>query len=168
MRIIAVSDTHQNTALLRQSVQQAMEDGKIDVFIHCGDGVRDIHCVEKALLASNPNIRIYAVRGNCDVGAFPYPVTETIDLNGIRTLITHGYIHHVKHGLGMLSKAARSLHAQLAFFGHTHQPLVKEKHGITLINPGSFADTAYAEVIIGENRMFRAKLIPWGLKGIDN
>ena len=70
MRIVAVSDTHQNTELLRRSVRQAIEDGPIDVFIHCGDGVRDLECVEQELLAANPRIRIYAVRGNCDLGAY--------------------------------------------------------------------------------------------------
>ena len=69
MRIVVVSDTHQNTALLEQAVRQAIADGPIDGLIHCGDGVRDLDCVEAALLASNPRIRIYAVKGNCDLGA---------------------------------------------------------------------------------------------------
>ncbi|MBE0601015.1 MAG: metallophosphoesterase family protein, partial [Firmicutes bacterium] len=46
MRIVVYSDTHQNMALLSQSVRQAMADGKIDVLVHCGDGVRDLEGVE--------------------------------------------------------------------------------------------------------------------------
>lgn len=164
MRIIAVTDSHQNTALLQRSVQQAIEDGPIDVFIHCGDGVRDLDCVEQELLAANPRIRIYAVRGNCDLGAFEYPETELADLQGVRAFITHGHLYQVKHGLGHLAKAAREQNAKLAFFGHTHQALVAEKHGVMLINPGSLTswfqgDTAYLEVTIGSNEIIRENFV---------
>ena len=164
MRIIAVADTHQNTILLQRSVRQAIGDGPIDVFIHCGDGVRDVETVEQALMAANPNIRIYAVQGNCDLGAFQYPATETADLNGVRALITHGHLHQVKHGLGTLAKAAREIGAEVAFFGHTHRALVEEKHGVTLINPGSLAscamaEFAYLEITIGKDRQIRENFI---------
>ena len=132
-----------------------MADGKIDVLIHCGDGVRDLETVEEDLLRSNPNIRIYAVRGNCDLAAQHYPAMETTMLNNIRTLITHGHNYQVKHSLGKLSIAARSMGISLVFFGHTHQPTIKVKHGVTLINPGSLAswamdETAYLQVILDE------------------
>lgn len=164
MRIVAVSDTHRNTAQLRRSVRQAVEDGQIDVFIHCGDGVQDLDVVEDILRTANPSIRIYAVRGNCDLGAFQVPVSDLADLHGVRALITHGHIYDVKHGLGKLAKAARSLHAALAFFGHTHQPLIAQKHGVTLINPGSLAawsltDTAYLEVLIDGDHPIRENFI---------
>ena len=112
-----------------------MEDGAVDVFIHCGDGVRDLETAEGDLLKHNKNIRIYAVRGNCDLSAQHYPLTETADLNGVRTLITHGHLYQVKHGLGKLSKAAREMQMQLVFFGHTHQAAVKEKHGVIADQP---------------------------------
>jgi len=164
MRIVAFADTHQKTELFIRCVRQAMEDGKIDAFIHCGDGVRDLETVESELLRSNPNIRIYAVRGNCDIGAFRYPGIETAELDGVRTLITHGNNYQVKHGLGMLSKAARAMGMRLVFFGHTHQPTVREKHGVMLINPGSLAswamdDTAYLEVIIDKQQHLRTEFI---------
>jgi len=132
-----------------------MDDGKTDVLIHCGDGVRDLEAIEGELLRRNPHIRIYAVRGNCDLTAFQYPGTETANLNGVRALITHGHLYGVKHGLGPLAKAAADIGARLAFFGHTHQPLAKEKHGVKLINPGSLsalvqAGNAYLEVTVDE------------------
>jgi uncharacterized protein len=164
MRIIVVSDTHQNTALLGQSVRQAIADGPIDVFLHCGDGVRDLECVESDLLQKNPRIRIFAVRGNCDLGAFPYPVSELIDLNGVRAFVTHGHLYQVKHGLGQLARAARELNAALAFFGHTHQAAIAQKHGVTLINPGSLASQAsegiaYLEVTIDLEQNVRENFI---------
>lgn len=173
MRIVVFSDTHQNTELFKQSVRQAMDDGRIDAFIHCGDGVRDLEAVEGELIQRNPNIRIYAVRGNCDLGAIQYPDTETADLNGVRALITHGYLYQVKHGFGPLSKAARDMGMRLLFFGHTHQPVVVEKHGVLLLNPGSLASlsyngTAYLEVVIDEHQNIREKFVKQTLKSIDN
>lgn len=157
MRIVAVSDTHQNTALLMRCVRQAIEDGPVDVFIHCGDGVRDLFSVEEDLRSANPGVRIYAVRGNCDFGDTRFPMSELSDLNGVRAFITHGNLYNVKHGLGKLAKAARTLKAGLAFFGHTHQAVIAEKHGVVLINPGSLAsrnmtDPAYLEVTIDHNQ----------------
>ena len=153
MRIIVFSDTHQNTALLEQCVAQALHGGKIDAFIHCGDGVRDLACVEQALLQANPSVRIYAVRGNCDFAEPHYPVSELAEFNGVRAFITHGNAYQVKQGLGKLSKAGRELNAQLIFFGHTHTPCAEEKHGVLLINPGLLSSyplykTAYLEVLV--------------------
>ena len=164
MRIVAVSDTHHNTALLRQSVRQAIADGPIDAFIHCGDGVRDLFYVETDLLSANPQIRICAVRGNCDLSSAKFPVSELIVLGGVRIFVTHGHVQQVKHGLGKLAKAARELKAGLAFFGHTHRAAVTQKHGVVLINPGSLAswsvtNTAYLEVTIDENKDIREKYV---------
>jgi len=164
MRIVVVSDTHRNTALLHRCVRQAIADGPIDVFLHCGDGVRDLESVENDLLKANPRIRIVAVRGNCDLGAFSWPDSEIIDLNGIRAFVTHGHLYQVKHGQGHLARAARELQATLAFFGHTHQAAVSEKHGVTLINPGSLSsqalsDIAYLEVRIDSNQPIRVNFM---------
>lgn len=164
MRIIVFSDTHQNTALLKRCVSQAIADGPIDVLIHCGDGVRDLDCVEGDLLRANPSISIYAVRGNCDFYVNTYPATELAELQGIRTMITHGHAFQVKQGVGFLAKAARETQAELVFFGHTHQPVVLEKHGVTLINPGSLAsyaytDTTYLEVLIDLHKNIRENFI---------
>ena len=164
MRIVVFSDTHQNTELFVQCTHQAMDNGKIDVLIHCGDGVRDLEAIESELLRRNPHIRLYAVRGNCDLTAFQYPGTETANLNGVRALITHGHLYRVKHGLGPLARAAADMGARIAFFGHTHQPLTKEKHGVRLINPGSLATllqagNAYLQVTVDEAGTIQERFI---------
>ena len=164
MRIVAVADTHHNTALLRQSVRQAIADGPIDAFIHCGDGVEDLFAAEAELVSANPQIRICAVRGNCDLNNSKFPVSELLALGGVRIFVTHGHVQQVKHGLGKFAKAARELKAGLAFFGHTHRAAVVRKHGVVLINPGSLAswsvtNTAYLEVRIDENQNIHEKFI---------
>ena len=169
MRIIVFSDTHQNTALLRRAALQAIADGPVDILIHCGDGVRDLDCIEGDLLRANPNIRIYAVRGNCDLGMSQYPLTEIVALQDRKILVTHGHALQVKHSLGALAKAAGEVGADIACFGHTHQPLIREKHGVTLINPGSLAsysltDTAYLEIMIDSHSNIRENFIKRSIK----
>ncbi len=164
MRIIAVSDTHRNTERLVRCVRQALADGPIDAFLHCGDGVRDLEAAEPLLILQNPHIRIVAVKGNCDLGEFAYPASELVDLNGVRTLVTHGHLYQVKQGLSSLAQAARELHATLAFFGHTHRPDIVRRQGLTLINPGSLsfwqaAGIAYLEVLIDGSQSIRENFI---------
>ncbi len=164
MRIVAVSDTHHNTELLERCVRQAIADGQIDAFLHCGDGVRDLETVEPLLIAQNPRIRIAAVKGNCDLGEFAYSASELVELNGVRTLVTHGHLFQVKQGLSHLAKAARELNAALAFYGHTHRPEIVDGHGVTMINPGSLASLqaagfAYLEVLIYGSHSIRENFI---------
>ncbi|HPF88362.1 MAG TPA: YfcE family phosphodiesterase [Candidatus Limiplasma sp.] len=169
MRLIVFSDTHQNTAFFQRCVQQAMEDGPIDALLHCGDGVRDLDCVESDLLRANPHILLYAVRGNCDLYLTQYPVTEMLELQGVRMMLTHGHTFQVKQGLGPLASAAREMGADVVFFGHTHQATVVKKHGVTLINPGSltsyaYTETAYLEVLIDVHKNIRENFIKRHLK----
>ncbi len=146
-----------------------MEDGPVDMLVHCGDGVRDLDSLENELLLANPCARMYAVRGNCDLGSLHYPITEIVEANGLKIMVTHGHAFEVKYGLGMLSKAAREVGAGLVFFGHTHQPVITQKHGVTLINPGSLAsyaltDTAYLEIMIDAQKNIREKFIKQSVK----
>ena len=165
MRIIAVSDSHGNRGLLREAVEQAVRLGRMDVFVHCGDGVRDIESVAPILRDHNPDIRIYAVRGNCDVGAFDYPAAELFEAGGVRMMVTHGDLYRVKSETYTLCDKARSLGAQVAFFGHTHEPLLQPAVGTYLVNPGSIAQQssgiAYAQVLVNADGRFTADLYRW-------
>ncbi len=165
MRVIAVSDSHGCRGLLRDAVMQAIAGGKVDVFVHCGDGVRDVEAVAPILCDHNPDIRIYAVRGNCDVGAFDYPAAELFEVGGVRMMAAHGDLYHVKSGTYALCDKARDLGAQVAFFGHTHKPLLQRAAGTYLINPGALAQQggiyAYAQVLVHTDGRFTADLYRW-------
>lgn len=165
MRVIAVSDSHGCRGLLRDAVVQAAAGGRVDVFVHCGDGVRDVDTVAPILRDHNPDVRIYAVRGNCDVGAFDYPAAELFEASGVRMMATHGDLYHVKSGTYALCDKARDLGAQVAFFGHTHKPLLQPAAGTCLINPGSLAQQggiyAYAQVLVHADGRFTADLFRW-------
>lgn len=166
MRIIAVSDSHGNLSYLRDAVQQALEGPAPDLWIHCGDGARDMDAVEPILLDANPSMRIYRVRGNGDLSLHQLPTTELFEAGGVRMMAAHGHTFNVKNQYEELLCKAESLGAKVAFFGHTHSPFLENTRGVYLINPGSVCqrlggNTAYAQVIVTPEGTLRADLIPW-------
>ena len=166
MKNVAFSDSHGNPGMLRDAVESCLRGTKPDICVHCGDGVRDLDAVEPILRDANPNIRIYGVRGNCDFSAFQYPITEVFEADGVRMMATHGYTFDVKTQYEALLCAAREQHAQVAFFGHTHRPLLEFVRGIYLINPGAICQrmaghTAYAQVLVEPGGQIRADLMKW-------
>ncbi|MCE5342267.1 MAG: YfcE family phosphodiesterase [Eubacteriales bacterium] len=166
MKIVAFSDSHGNRDLLREAAEMALRGAPIDICVHCGDGARDMDAIEPILRAANPNVRLYVVRGNCDIGAFFLPVLEIFDVNGVRMIATHGHALEVKTHYGALLNAAESREAKVAFFGHTHRPLLEAIHGVYLINPGALrqrlpGNIAYAQVMVDAQGNIRADLMPW-------
>ena len=166
MRIIALSDSHGNRDTLRDAVEQALRIGPVDICVHCGDGVRDVDAIEAVLRERNPQARLYAVRGNCDVGALDLPAIELFDAGGVRMFATHGHLYHAKQGYEELLCAAETRGAKAVFFGHTHRPLLEPARGVYLINPGAVCqrlrgNTAYAQVVVGPGGVLRADLMPW-------
>ena len=166
MKIVAFSDSHGSRGLLREAVALALRGAPVDICVHCGDGARDMEAVAPILRDANPGVRIYTVRGNCDVGAFQYPALEVFEAGGVRVLATHGHAYGVKYHTGALAAAAREQGAQIAFFGHTHRPLLEDAGGVYLINPGAVCQhrpggAAYAQVLVEPNGRFRADLMNW-------
>ena len=166
MKIVAFSDSHGNRGLLRDAVEMAMRGSPIDVCVHCGDGARDMDAIAPILRDRYPDIRIYTVRGNCDIGAFDLPMLEYFEVNGVRMIATHGHAYNVKTGYESLLCEAASKGAKVAFFGHTHKPLLEAARGIYLINPGAIAqhmagNIAYAQVLVDSAGTIRADLMRW-------
>ena len=166
MRIVAFSDSHGNHGLLRDAVEIAMRGSPIDVCVHCGDGARDMEAVEPILRDKYPGIRIYTVRGNCDIGAFNVPVLEYFEVGGVRMIATHGHAYHVKSEYDSLLCEAETLGAKVAFFGHTHRPLLEAIRDVYLINPGAVCqhmpgNIAYAQVLVQADGKIRADLMHW-------
>jgi uncharacterized protein len=164
MKVVAVSDSHGNRGLLREAVLQALRGAPVDVFVHCGDGARDVEAVEPILRDANPAVRLYVVRGNCDAGAFQYQALELFEAGGLRMMATHGHAYGVKNGYGELASAAKDHGAKIVFFGHTHLPLLEAVHGVYLVNPGAVcgrpdSGVAYAQVLSEAGGRFRADLM---------
>ncbi len=129
MRIAVFSDTHSNTALMVETVRRV----RPDAIIHLGDHDRDT----EVLLREFPEIPLYSVCGNCDMASLA-PERLVVSLGPVKAFLTHGHLYKVRWGrLDSLVYAAQEEGAQLALFGHTHEPLYKELGGVTILNPGT-------------------------------
>lgn len=132
MRILVISDTHQNYRNLETIVRRNPD---ADLFVHLGDG--ESEC--ELLLHSMPELadRFHYIRGNCDFGG-SYPISETIDLMpGHRLFATHGHRYQVRYTLDWLIRAAREEDCDIALYGHTHQSRSVYENGVYVLNPGS-------------------------------
>ncbi len=128
MRLLVVSDSHGNDGTLFKAHGLA---GSVEAVIHTGDGEQDAQ-----LLALTMGVTVLRVAGNCDHGSTA-PRELLVTLAGRQVLITHGDRYGVKAGLEPLIAHGRELGAELILFGHTHQALTEQRHGIHLLNPGT-------------------------------
>lgn len=116
-----ISDTH---GLLRPEVLDCLQD--CQHIIHAGDiGSADI--IAKLEKIAPLNI----IRGNIDKAAWAkkIPVTDFFQIK--KTTI---YCLHNIQDLDLDPKAAE---VNLVISGHTHQPALYEKDGVSFLNPGS-------------------------------
>ncbi len=126
---MVVSDTHGAVGALCRAIEQQPTAGTV---LFLGDGLRDAEHAQ----ARYPDRTFYTVPGNCDMfDAGPKIREET--LGGKRFFFTHGHVYDVKYSLYRLDLAAREWGADIALFGHTHQPYQEYADGLYLFNPGS-------------------------------
>lgn len=136
MIIGVVSDTHLLDRPVPDRVLEALEGS--DLILHAGDilemaVIEQLSCIAETL----------AVRGNMDHGEVKrtLPVKRLVEVEGFRIGLTHGY--------GAPSRITRKVQEMFdevdcIVFGHTHQPLIKERAGILFFNPGSPTDKMFA------------------------
>lgn len=116
-----LSDTH---GLLRPEVVKALAG--CDHILHAGDiGENDVLDGLKRIAP------VVAVRGNMDYGSWSnaLPVTDMVEIGDI--------FFYILHDLNQLDlePAAAGIHVVIS--GHTHQPRLIKKDGVTYLNPGS-------------------------------
>lgn len=121
MKVLVISDTHGDAITAEKIV--AIE--KPDLSLHLGDYGRDLR----------EGLR---VKGNCD-GLSSLPSKRILELKGHRLLMTHGHKENVKVGLQTLYYQAKEAGADIALFGHTHQPFKEDFGDLLLLNPGSLS-----------------------------
>ena len=98
-KLIVASDSH-GSAVTLQGVLDKERDA--DALLFLGDGVRDLDTA----CGPFPGLRVYAVRGNCDLAALE-PPEGVAPFDGVNVLYTHGHLYGVKSGLERLWYAAR-------------------------------------------------------------
>ena len=127
MKLLILSDSHRKMEYMYRAVEQEQPD----LIIHLGDHDRDAERLSKRY----PEIPLWSVSGNCDYGAGPERIVQTLE--GVRIYATHGHTLRVKYGLLRAELAAREEEANLLLFGHTHRPLCDWHNGLWMLNPGT-------------------------------
>lgn len=130
-KLLVVSDTHGHRANIAAALRRFAD---ADIVIHLGDYSRDAQLIRA--MVDKP---VYAVRGNCDIGAAGEDEL-TLTVEGVRILAVHGQKQNVKSSLLRLGLYALEKQAGLALFGHTHVPAEKFYRGALLYNPGSLGE----------------------------
>ena len=132
MKILVLSDSHSTLSFMRACIRAV----RPDAVVHLGDYYDDGTAMAEEFGLS----RFYQVPGNCDKYRLYTPVPETLveKVCGVKLFMTHGHIHRVKFGLGVLIHDARRTDAQAVLFGHTHEAYCQqEDDGLWVVNPGS-------------------------------
>lgn len=141
--LAVLSDTHGDDGHeLEGSALDAVRDA--ETVVHAGDFTS-----EAALDAFHgASERLLAVHGNADDDAVTarLPAARTFEVAGVRVAVTH----HRRGGTTGLSLFGRERGADLVVFGHTHQPTVIDAGDVTLLNPGSHADSRGSEAAHAE------------------
>lgn len=126
-RIGVISDTH---GLVRPELYDRLSG--VDVILHAGDLGSDTIRLELEPIAP-----LHAVAGNVDgFGASEYPRWLRFRL-GERFI---GLTHVALKGRALTPSVTSWLAehpVDVLIFGHTHEPLIEDRNGLTLFNPGS-------------------------------
>lgn len=157
MRVLVVSDTHRRNENLLKILEKP---ARIDMIIHAGDGEEEIE-----FLRRTQAFAVAGVKGNCDWGRSDIPAEMTFELYGRKIFVTHGHRYAVKDGTDLILFKAKKENADIAIFGHTHRPLLEERDGVTILNPGSLSEPrqedrvpTYAVLEIERTGAFRIKI----------
>lgn len=155
MRLLVFSDTHRNTAAMRDIL--ARERARTDLVIHLGDCYTDLAEIRDEF----PQIAFLGVRGNCDLFASAdYPEFNTVTLENQKIYFTHGHMYRVKYTDELLAAVAARAGASIALYGHTHRAALRTVGGITVFNPGSLSEPRGGEsASYGEIRLENGKAL---------
>ena len=151
-RIGIISDTHmpERCAELPPTLFDVL-DG-VDLLLHAGD-VGKLWVLDK-LSAIAP---VIAVHGNDETvdAQRELPAQQLLNIAGQRILLWHSHFpdsvdemlsrtEEIPPKLQRSVDRAKRAGAHIAIFGHWHIPMVYEKDGVTVINPGAIASGGFA------------------------
>ena len=131
-KILIVSDSHRRDGNLMQVMDMVRP---FDVLIHLGDGEGSEDAIADY---AGDSVVCYFVQGNNDFFSGLDREKEIV-LGGKRCLLTHGHNYGVGLDVRMLAHEAKARGCQIAMFGHTHKPFMKEVDGVLCVNPGSIS-----------------------------
>jgi putative phosphoesterase len=136
-KLLVLSDTHGSVAALKNVFNWAKDHTPPNDTICCaaflGDGISDL---QYAADAAGFFCEWKVVCGNNDYG-YLVPGTLVMDFCDHRFFMCHGHRHSLYGDYHTLLAAAHDAGADVAMFGHSHVPFIKNMNGILLVNPGS-------------------------------
>jgi putative phosphoesterase len=140
MRVGVLSDTHiPSRAPAIPSRVVELFDG-VDLILHAGDV--SVRAALDDLAALAP---VHAVAGNIDNASLQarLPPQLRLDIGGV----TVGMVHDSGPSRGRRERMRRRFPgARVVVFGHSHMPVVEDRDGLMLLNPGSACDPRRAKV----------------------
>ena len=146
VRLGLISDSHNRESCVQRFLAVA-ERERYDAVYHMGDGESDARWLGRRL-----KMPLVFVAGNCDM--FSKAAREARGQHeGHRLLAVHGHLYDVRYGLDRLSYFAESNGADIALYGHTHDPRVCFVGPTLMINPGALMDGRYGELLLDGARM---------------
>lgn len=148
-KLIIISDTHGSRKGIEKLKPLIAEN---DYVIHLGDGAGDMREITELY----PD-KVYLCAGNCDFFS-PLPDEGTLDVEYVKILYCHGHRYGVKRDLDQLAREAKKRGCDIALYGHTHNALITEIDGVTLINPGTLRHAAgeggsYCYLVINKDKI---------------
>jgi putative phosphoesterase len=162
-----ISDTHipSRAKALPEEVLRLF--GGVALILHAGD------VSTQAVLASLGALApVTAVAGNVEDSALAASLPEAVSLSigGLSV----GMVHNSGQSVGRRERMrSRFPHCRVVVYGHSHLPLVEDRDGLLLLNPGSACDPRRARIptvaileIAGDQP--RAQLVPLGLRAIHS
>lgn len=148
MRILVVSDTHGNAWALNQAI---LEQPSAETVVFLGDGEKEAREAAERF----PEKRFVLTAGNCDFSS-RLPLQGVFEAEGKRIFYSHGHLYHVKYGIDEFLWEARQNRADIALYGHTHEPSVLYEDGLYQMNPGSLGHPRFGPPTYGVIDLGRA------------
>lgn len=130
MRMVVLSDSHNDKEMLKQIIAEHRNDTSLFVFL--GDGIDEFEDITQF----DSKIKSVKVKGNCDfdTNADTY---ELLDFAGKKIFATHGDLYGVKDGLNKIKQTAIEKGADICLYGHTHIQHQEIDGSLIVINPGA-------------------------------
>lgn len=154
MRILVLSDSHRDIYSLCAIMKMHKE---ADFILFLGDGEDDFFSSQAEKYTKN--VRFEALCGNCDYFS-SLDKEKVLTLENKRILAIHGHTRSVKYGLESFLQEAKAQRADIAVYGHTHEPHSEYTGSIHVMCPGAVKDGSYGIIDITEKGIicFTAKL----------
>jgi putative phosphoesterase len=140
VRIGVISDTHIPSRARTLPPQVVEAFAGVDAVLHAGDVTTRRTLDDLAAVAP-----VTAVAGNVDDASLRAALPERVRLalDGVEV----GMVHDSGPSQGRRERMRRAFPGcRVVVYGHSHQPVIEDRDGLLLVNPGSACDPRRAKV----------------------